>query len=133
MSGMDGIKALIAVSQLKAENANQNALDGAERQRRELAPHSRLDELVSPGLGDSTPSDFHGVSELNGTAEGLASIDSAIDHLLHQIGDAQKNEQEVEDSAEGQADTVNSGGDPQLLKSIQALADMMSALRSPWL
>src|SRR2546421_50992 len=108
-SGMRGsLKVLAAVARSRARANSQSR---PERQRRELAPHSRLDELVSPGLGDSTPSDFHGVSELNGTAEGLASIDSAIDHLLHQIGDAQKNEQEVEDSAEGQADTVNSGGD----------------------
>ena len=73
------------------------------------------------------------MSEWNGTAEGLASIDSAIEHLLHQIGDAQKNEQDIENAAKGQAHSVNSGGDPQLLKSIQTFADMMNALRSPWL
>src|SRR5437016_6034414 len=127
MSSISGINALIAVAQLKADNATRNALDGGERQRQELAPHSRLDELFSPNLGEATPPDFHGMSELNGTAAGLASIDSAIKHLLHQICDAQKIEQYVQDAAKGQADTVNSGGDPQLLKSVQAFADMMTA------
>ena len=128
MSGMDGLSAHIAVSQLNADNASQNARDGAERQRQTLVPHSRLDALLSPKLADATPPDFHGMSELTAPAEGLASIQSAIEQVLHQIDDARTIEQVVQDAAKDQAEAV----DP-LLESVQAYADMMAALRSPWL
>jgi len=130
MSGIGGINALIAVTQLMAESANQHALEGAERQRQALP--SRLDQLLSPTLADATQRDFRGMFELNGTAKDLASVDSSLSQLLHEISDIQESEQVVQDAAKSQADTVDSGGDPGPGKSAQAFMDMMGALRSPW-
>jgi hypothetical protein len=97
-----GINALVQVAQQKVDNANQQALEDAEKQRQTLGQRSQLDELLSSSsvldlrssnLGDQTPSDLpHAAasSEVPSLHDDLAGGDSAIGDIAAVLIEYQK-------------------------------------------